>query len=99
MGVKRGRGKGTFIDSVLDLIDAFYAEVVQHLKPWSAAPPKMRETVQVPDQKPQLVSTSLSSQDGPEPSEQVGEAAEPERSQADSAPSWAGESDTSPLNT
>jgi hypothetical protein len=69
MGIKRGRGKGTFIDSVLDLVDTFYADVVQHLKAWSAAPPRMRETIQVPEQSPQLISTSLSSQDGPEPSE------------------------------
>lgn len=66
MGVKRGRGRGGFIDSVLDLIDAFYADLVQNLKPWSAAPPRMREPVQVQDTSPQLVSTSLSSQDGPE---------------------------------
>jgi hypothetical protein len=66
MGVKRGRGKGMFIDSVLDLIDTFYADVVQHLKAWSASPPKMRESVQVPEEEPQLVSTALSSQDGEE---------------------------------
>ena len=52
MGVKRGRGKGTFIDSVLDLIDTFYADVVQHLKAWSASPPKMREPVQIPEEEP-----------------------------------------------
>lgn len=74
MGIKRGRGKGTFIDSVLDLVDTFYADVVQHLKAWSAAPPRMRETIQVPEQPPQLTSTSLSSQDGPEPHEALDEA-------------------------
>ena len=84
MGVKRGRGKGTFIDSVLDLIDTFYADVVQHLKAWSASPPKMREHVQVPDQPPVLVSTSLSSQDGPLDSETAVEPSEQEPSQPDS---------------
>ena len=45
MGIKRGTGRGAFIDSVLDLVDAFYGDVLQHLKAWSAAPPKMREAV------------------------------------------------------
>ena len=67
MGIKRGRGTNTFIDSVLDLIDAFYGDVVQHLKAWSAAPPRMRENPEpAEDVAPSLVSTSLSSQDGPE---------------------------------
>lgn len=66
MGAKRGTGRGAFIDSVLDLVDAFYAEVVQHLKAWSAAPPKMRETLPPPEVRPVLSSTSLSSQDGPD---------------------------------
>lgn len=66
MGTKRGRGKGAFIDSVLDLVDAFYGDVMQHLKAWSAAPPRMRETEPEPVQPPALSSTSLSSQDGAE---------------------------------
>jgi len=66
MGVKRGRGRGGFIDSVLDLVDAFYSEVVQDLKAWSAAPPRMREPVSVQETPTALVSTSLSSQDGPD---------------------------------
>jgi hypothetical protein len=68
MGAKRGRGRGAFIDSVLDLVDAFYGEVVQYLKAWSAAPPRMRETEVVPTEEPAAVaSTSISSQDGAEP--------------------------------
>ena len=66
MGAKRGRGQETFIDSVLNLIDVCYGEVMQHRKAWSAAPPKMRETAPVPDEKPALSSTALSSQDGTE---------------------------------
>jgi hypothetical protein len=66
MGIKRGRGRGGFIDSIVDLVDAFYADVVQHLKAWSASPPRMREPVLVQEQPAVLVSTSLSSQDGPE---------------------------------
>jgi hypothetical protein len=67
MGAKRGRGRGAFIDSVLDLVDAFYGDVVQNLKAWSASPPKMRDVDPEPTQPAALSSTSLSSQDGAEP--------------------------------
>lgn len=40
MGTKRGTGNGTFIDSVLEAFDAFYADVVQNLTEWVAPPPK-----------------------------------------------------------
>lgn len=66
-GVKRGQGRGSFIGSVLDLVDRFYAEVVQSLKPWSPPAPKLRQTqsvVQQPEVQPALVSTALSSEDG-----------------------------------
>jgi hypothetical protein len=39
-GNKRGRGRGAFIDSVLELVDEFYEQVVQDLKP--AVPPAPR---------------------------------------------------------
>jgi hypothetical protein len=64
MGAKRGTGRGGFIDSVLDLVDSFYGDVVQNLKAWAAAPPKMRESVVLPEERPALSSTALSSQDG-----------------------------------
>ena len=68
MGVKRGTGRGAFIDSVLNLVDAFYGDVLQHLKAWAAAPPKMRDPVApVAAEPPALTSTALSSQDGPDP--------------------------------
>ena len=69
MGSKRGRGRGAFIDSVLDGIDTFYAEVLGDVKAWSAAPPRLRqETEAVPEPLPtsSLSSTDISSQDGPE---------------------------------
>ncbi|HEV2889338.1 MAG TPA: hypothetical protein VGX28_03100 [Frankiaceae bacterium] len=69
MGTKRGQGRGSFITSVADLLDAFYVDVVQAMKPW--APPKLRDVPVVPDApadvEGELVSTALSSQDGPEP--------------------------------
>jgi hypothetical protein len=66
MGTKRGEGRGSFITSVLDLLDEFYRSVVQNLKPWSAGPPKLRpEPTEAVDAgvPTQLVSTAISSQD------------------------------------
>ena len=31
------------MNSVLAAVDAFYAEVVQHIKPWAPAPPKVKD--------------------------------------------------------
>ena len=73
MGLKSGRGQGTFIDGLLGAIDTFYAEVLQSLKAWAAKPPRMREQTDTSelakDQEvpPALVATALSSQDGPDP--------------------------------
>jgi len=73
MGAKRGRGRGTFIGSVLQVLEDFYEDTAQHLKPWSPAAPKSRgvadevaheaEEQGVPRS---LVSADASSQDGPE---------------------------------
>ena len=68
-GTKRGTGRGSFIDSVLDAIDSFYEEVIQNLKPWMPAPPKLRTADEVVEAEPvakALVSTAISSQDGPQ---------------------------------
>lgn len=71
MGTKRGRGRGSFIDSVLAATDSFYAEILQHLKAWSATPPKLRQPGPTPpDAEPtkplSLSSNDYSSQDGAE---------------------------------
>ena len=68
-GAKRGTGRGAFIDSLLAAIDEFYERVIQNLKPWIPAPPRLRSPDEpLPEPVPvSLVSTSISSQDGPEP--------------------------------
>lgn len=67
MGTKRGSGRGSFIDSVLVGLETFYEEVVQQVKPWAASPPKIRAVEEPPqDVRQDLVSTALSSQDGPD---------------------------------
>jgi hypothetical protein len=68
-GTKRGSGRGAFIDSVLTGIDEFYEQVLQNLKPWMPAPPRLRSPEDVQPVQPvtaSLVSTAISSQDGPE---------------------------------
>jgi hypothetical protein len=70
LGSKRATGRGSFIDSVLDAIDTSYADVGQHLKAWSAAPPRVRTPDEVevdPTVPPSIPSNALSSQDGDSP--------------------------------
>jgi hypothetical protein len=64
MGTKRGRGRGSFIDSVLSASDAFYADVLQHLKAWSAAPPKLRHPGPTPADAESEEATTVPSADG-----------------------------------
>ncbi|KQV73646.1 hypothetical protein ASC61_00660 [Aeromicrobium sp. Root344] len=66
LGSKRGGGSGSFIDSVLKTLELFYGDVVEHLKPWAATPPKLRDTDVKDVRPPELATTALSSQDGPE---------------------------------
>jgi hypothetical protein len=101
LGSKRGRGRGGAIDSVLSGVDGFYGDVLQHLKAWTAAPPKMREVAEQPQgTAPVLVSTALSSQDGFEAAEPPVAAAAAPSEQEPFAPAintteMPGESDTS----
>jgi hypothetical protein len=64
-----GRSVDRRSGAVLDLLDLFYESIVQTIKPWAASPPKLRTEPLVSgvDVPTQLVSTSLSSQDGAEP--------------------------------
>ena len=41
-GAKRGRGQGCFIDSVIKLVEEFYGQVVQELKPALPPAPKVK---------------------------------------------------------
>ena len=71
LGKKRGRGRGCFIDSVLDAVDGFYADVLGSLRGWAAAPPKLRPAHPTPPDIDEtipaaLASTDFSSQDEPD---------------------------------
>ncbi|GAA2537918.1 hypothetical protein GCM10010435_01370 [Winogradskya consettensis] len=68
-GTKRGTGRGSFIDSFITAIDDFYENVLQNLKPWMSAPPRLRsleEPVLAEPVAAALISTAISSQDGPQ---------------------------------
>jgi hypothetical protein len=42
-GAKQGRKAGSFVKSVTDLVDSFYGEILQSLRPWSAPAPKPKQ--------------------------------------------------------
>ncbi len=48
-GTKRGQGRGSFVGSVLDLCDTFYAQVVQTLRPWAPTAPRVKNPQIIPD--------------------------------------------------
>jgi hypothetical protein len=73
MGSKRGKGRGSFIGSVLGVLEEFYETTAQNLRPWSPSAPKLRPVPEQVDEEAQdqgvatsLVSTAASSQDGPD---------------------------------
>lgn len=41
LGPNRDSGRGSFVDSVMDTTRDFYAAVLQNLRPWKPAPPKL----------------------------------------------------------
>jgi hypothetical protein len=41
-GTKRGQGRGTFVGSVLALVENFYDQVVQHIRPWTPPAPRTK---------------------------------------------------------
>jgi hypothetical protein len=57
-GTKRGQGKGSFVSSVVSAIDRFYVEVVQHIKPWTQAPPKVKDDEPSPADQPVAAETA-----------------------------------------
>ncbi|MEV4349110.1 hypothetical protein AB0J83_32030 [Actinoplanes sp. NPDC049596] len=61
---------------MLSAIDDFYEQVIQNLKPWMPAPPKLRSPEEVIETEPvaaALMSTAISSQDGPQAQEGAGQ--------------------------
>jgi hypothetical protein len=63
LGAKRGRGRGAFIDSVLNAVNTFYASILESLRPWAAAPPKLRPAHPSPPDIDESIPAALSSTD------------------------------------
>lgn len=92
MGMKRVAGNKSFIDTVLEAIDDFYGDVVQHLREWQPPTPKLQKPpVQPPeDVLPLSAPTSAIADE---------ERAIPQGSPAASAPSDADLNEVTPLPT
>ena len=43
MGLKRDSSRGSFVESVLNAAEAFYGDVLQKLRTWKPAPPKLKK--------------------------------------------------------
>jgi hypothetical protein len=63
-GPARGQGRGSFVDSVLTAVNKFYSEVVQHVKPWAPAPPKIRDNETAAVDEPISEDDILAGDDG-----------------------------------
>ena len=44
MSIKRGKGQGTFIESVTGLLETFYGEVAQEISPWTPKAPRLPDS-------------------------------------------------------
>ena len=62
-GNKRGVGSGCFIESVIAAVDAFYGDVVQQLRPWTAKAPKRTDE----DEALRAVGVDTTPSDTPRP--------------------------------
>jgi hypothetical protein len=62
-GPARGQGRGSFVDSVLTAVDKFYGGVVQHIKPWAPAPPKVRDDEDAAPDEPISAAEILAGED------------------------------------
>jgi hypothetical protein len=43
MGLKRDGSRGSFVESVVNAAEAFYGDVLQKLRTWKPAPPKLKK--------------------------------------------------------
>ncbi len=66
MGLERSVGKRSFIDSVLETLDDFYGDVVQHLREYQPPAPKLRRSEA---EEVETMPASSSADDSTEPNE------------------------------
>jgi hypothetical protein len=46
MGLKRDSSRGSFVESVVNAAEAFYGDVLQKLRTWKPAPPKLKKPLE-----------------------------------------------------
>jgi hypothetical protein len=56
MGIKRGKGQGTFIESVTNLLETFYGEVAQEITPWTPKAPRLPDSHHEHEPEPETES-------------------------------------------
>lgn len=59
MGVKRDASRGSFVASVIGATEDFYREVLQNLRVWKAAPPKLRKPEEAAEAVSEAVAEAL----------------------------------------
>jgi hypothetical protein len=74
MGIKRGKGQGTFVGESRQQVIDFYRSVVQALKPWSAGAPKLPSPADVTQPTPSPRPPDYTS-----PGRDPGEGADPQQ--------------------
>jgi hypothetical protein len=77
-GPARGQGRGSFVDSARIALDRFYGEVVQHVKPWAPAPPRVRDSEITASDDP-LQADDIVTGEGAPTQEGTGQLDEPDR--------------------
>jgi hypothetical protein len=69
MGTKRGKGGRSFVLETRKQTIGFYRELVQNLRPWRAAPPKLPEEPEQAPDRPTAEPPPFSATDERQPSE------------------------------
>jgi hypothetical protein len=59
MGVKRDAARGSFVASVIGATEDFYREILQNLRVWKAAPPKLRRAEEAAEAVSEAVAEAL----------------------------------------
>ena len=65
MGLRRDSSRGSFVESVVNAAEAFYGDVLQNLRTWKPAPPKLKK----PAEKEGAPETAVAELVGVEPSD------------------------------
>ncbi|MGH2752079.1 MAG: hypothetical protein ACRDK3_14585 [Actinomycetota bacterium] len=94
LGLKRDASKGSFIESVVSATKDFYGDVLQHLRAWKAAPPKLKRLEERPEEEiispraPDEIRTAIGKAEGQNEDDALEEfSRQPDEAQAPDDPS------------